>query len=108
MALLGLLHVHQPFGSGDDSDAGNGFTVLLGAGGVSRLGWHRWGTALLMVQSGSPAPAPEEEPSPGRLQSESGGTYVGNGTRKRRTEAAHGSGARRWRTAMARSSGAQR
>ena len=37
-------------------------TVLLGAGGVFRLGWHRWGTALLMVQSGSRALAPEEEP----------------------------------------------
>ena len=49
IALLGLLHVHQPFGSGENSDAGNGFTVLLGAGGVFRLGWHRWGTALLMV-----------------------------------------------------------
>ena len=36
--------------------------VLLGAGGVFRLGWHRWGTALLMVQSGSRALAPEEEP----------------------------------------------
>ena len=110
MALLGLLHVHQPFGSGDDSDAGNGFTVLLGAGGVFRLGCHRWGTALLMVQSGSRALAPEEEPEEddGSERHWYPEAARSGGAQRWRTAVAHSGGAQRWRAAMAHSGGAQR